>query len=110
MGKSWTTEEIDFLRKNRGKMTKKQMAVALKRPYHGACWKLRNLDEADSAELKAKPKATAKPKPVDDLKERFINPLLRVAITPGGLPPDWAPIDRLDDLELYSGVYWEVVL
>ena len=104
-GAPWTAEEIMFLWENRGKMTKKQMAVALKRPYHGACWKLRNLDEADFAELKAKPKATAKPKPVDGLKERFKHPLLRVAITPGGLPPDWTPIDRLDELELYSRLY-----
>ena len=41
-----------------------------------------------------------------ELNKRFINPLLRVAITDP--PPDWTPIDRLDELWMYEGWYEKV--
>jgi len=98
-GAPWTAEEIMFLWENRGKMTAKQMAEALKRSYRGVVWKLKTLDKAGNVVVKRK----AKTKPIDDLDERFKNPLLCVAINRAALPRDWTPIDRLDELWMYEG-------
>lgn len=89
----------------------RRLAAALGRPYETVRTKAKKL-ERGGWKTKATPSLTARDR-LKMLDERFKHPLLRVAITPGGLPPDWTPIDRLDDLELYSGVYWvrkEVVL
>jgi len=56
-----------------------------------------------------KPRVSKKQQQQDDLEQRFLNPLLRVAIEPEAkrreTEPGWEPIDRLGELGSCEGYY-----
>jgi len=62
-----------------------------------------------STTTKPRTTATKKQQRQDDLDQRFLSPLLRVAIEPEArrreTEPGWTAIDRLGELRRYEGYY-----
>lgn len=48
-GSPWTQKELDFLVRNYTKLTTKQLAAKLGRPYGGVAWKIQDLNLPDEA-------------------------------------------------------------
>lgn len=100
---AWTEAEIKYLQDN-SNLSVRQLALDLKRPYETVRSRVKKLKK-EGWKTKARPKRLTTADKLATLGERFKNPLLRVAINPSALLVSWTPVDRLHDLELYSGTY-----